>query len=72
MGKKVITIDLNPLSRTAKAAHVAIVDNVTRAMPALVDSVASLKGRSSLRKIAEGFDNDSNLSQSLNLIKEGI
>jgi 4-phosphopantoate--beta-alanine ligase len=72
MGKKVITIDLNPLSRTARASHVAIVDNVTRAMPALVDSVASLKGRSSLKKMVEGFDNDSNLSQSLTLIREGI
>jgi 4-phosphopantoate--beta-alanine ligase len=51
MGKKVITIDLNPLSRTARASHVAIVDNVIRAMPALVDSVASLKGRSSINKL---------------------
>lgn len=33
MGKKVITIDLNPLSRTARAADVTIVDNVVRAIP---------------------------------------
>ena len=31
MGKTVITIDLNPLSRTARAAHVTIVDELTRA-----------------------------------------
>ncbi len=72
MGKKVISIDLNPLSRTARASHVTIVDNMVRAMPALVDSVASLKGKSSIKKIAEGFDNDSNLSRSLTLIREGI
>ncbi|MEK6976246.1 MAG: phosphopantothenate/pantothenate synthetase [Candidatus Thermoplasmatota archaeon] len=35
MGKTVITIDLNPLSRTAKAADVTIVDELTRALPLL-------------------------------------
>ena len=33
VGKKVIAIDLNPLSRTAMAAHVTIVDELTRAVP---------------------------------------
>jgi len=33
MGKLVITIDLNPLSRTARNADVTIVDNVIRAIP---------------------------------------
>ncbi len=35
MGKAVVTIDLNPLSRTARAADVTIVDELTRALPAL-------------------------------------
>lgn len=35
MGKKVIAIDLNPLSRTAKKATVSIVDNILRAVPNL-------------------------------------
>ena len=35
-GKKIITFDLNPLSRTAQTANVTIVDNVTRAMKLLV------------------------------------
>lgn len=39
MGKTVITIDLNPLSRTAKAADVTIVDELTRAMPALATAL---------------------------------
>ena len=34
--KKIITFDLNPLSRTAKTADITIVDNVTRAMKLLV------------------------------------
>ncbi len=33
MGKRVLTIDLNPLSRTARNADVTIVDNVVRAIP---------------------------------------
>ncbi|MFA5332384.1 MAG: 4-phosphopantoate--beta-alanine ligase [Methanoregula sp.] len=33
MGKKVIAIDLNPLSRTAQTATVTVVDEVTRALP---------------------------------------
>jgi len=33
MGKTVIAVDLNPLSRTARAATVTIVDELTRALP---------------------------------------
>lgn len=36
MGKTVIAVDLNPLSRTARAADVTIVDNVVRALPAII------------------------------------
>ncbi len=35
-GKRVIAIDLNPLSRTAQMADVTIVDNIIRCMPLLV------------------------------------
>ena len=34
--KKIITFDLNPLSRTAQTADVTIIDNVTRAMKLLI------------------------------------
>lgn len=40
MGKTVITIDLNPLSRTARAADVTIVDELTRALKHLRDALA--------------------------------
>jgi len=33
LGKKVITIDLNPLSRTSQTATLPIIDEVTRALP---------------------------------------
>ncbi|HXW98858.1 MAG TPA: phosphopantothenate/pantothenate synthetase family protein, partial [Methanomicrobiales archaeon] len=35
MGKKVIAIDLNPLSRTARTYTLTIVDELTRALPAI-------------------------------------
>ena len=38
-GKTVITIDLNPLSRTARTAQITIVDNLTRCLPLLVQAV---------------------------------
>lgn len=73
MGKSVITVDLNPLSRTAKAANISIVDNLVRAMPALVQKAKALKGKDekTLRQLVELFDNDDNLSQSLDIIRSG-
>ena len=73
MGKNVITIDLNPLSRTAKAADITIVDNLVRAMPALVKEVKALKGKdeTALKKILAGFDNRKNLARSLKMIRSG-
>ncbi|AFU58047.1 putative pantothenate synthetase [Candidatus Nitrososphaera gargensis Ga9.2] len=69
MGKKVITIDLNPLSRTAKAAHITIVDNIVRAMPALAEAAHQLNGSKSLKRIVDGFDNKKNLRESLKIIR---
>ncbi len=43
MGKKVIAIDLNPLSRTAMTATLPIIDEVTRAVPAITDAYKNLK-----------------------------
>ena len=39
MGKDVVTVDLNPMSRTAKQASVTIIDNVVRAMPLLCQEI---------------------------------
>jgi len=50
MNKKVIAIDLNPLSRTSRAANITIVDNLVRAMPALVQAAHKLSGTASLKK----------------------
>lgn len=69
MNKTVITIDLNPLSRTSRAANITIVDNVVRAMPALVEAARKLRGTMSLKKITDNYDNSRNLQESLKIIK---
>lgn len=56
MGKTVIAVDLNPLSRTAVAADVTIVDEVTRALPLLA---AALRAPPPNRRAA--FSNAENL-----------
>lgn len=60
MGKTVIAIDLNPLSRTAIKASITIVDNVIRAIPLITSIARQLKGlpRETLREILEGYDNN--------------
>ena len=45
-GKKVIAIDLNPKSRTAKKADITIVDNAVRAYPLLEKEAKKLKHKS--------------------------
>lgn len=62
-GKMVIAVDLNPLSRTARAADITIVDNVIRALPLVARYCREMAGhdRSSLMAVAGGFDNDANL-----------
>jgi 4-phosphopantoate--beta-alanine ligase len=72
LNKTVITVDLNPLSRTSKAANITVVDNVVRAMPALVEAARELRGSKSLKKIIDNFDNKKNLRDSLKIIKGGL
>jgi len=69
-GKTVITIDLNPLSRTAQTSSITIVDNVVRTIPLMIKEVTTLKrySRKQLKEILDEFDNAKNISKSLNLI----
>ena len=69
-GKKIITFDLNPLSRTAQTADITIVDNVIRGMKILIDySRKNIKKKNILRI---KFDNKKNLSESINLVKKNL
>lgn len=71
MGKKTIAIDLNPLSRTARKAHVTIVDNVTRAVPLLTMEARALrkKTRRELARIIKKFKNKDNLGRAVAFIR---
>lgn len=74
MGKEVIAIDLNPLSRTAKTASVTIVDNVVRAVPNIEKWVKILKNRDKdeLISIVDSWDNNKMLKESLNFISRHL
>ena len=72
MGKKVIAVDLNPLSRTAQKASITIVDNIVRAAPKLIEAARKLKkeGKKKCEEIMANFDNQKNLNESLTLINK--
>ena len=66
MGKKVITFDLNPLSRTAKTADITIVDNVIRAINKLILECK----KSKIQKIP--YNNKKNLAGTVLEIKKNL
>lgn len=70
MGKTVIAIDLNPLSRTAQCASITIVDNITRALPNLSGFVEELESskKNALLELVNEFDNRRNLADAVNEI----
>ena len=74
MGKTVIAIDLNPLSRTARSANITIVDNVTRAIPNIEKFVKKLKNEdvALLKNIVNSWDNDKNLQDVLSFISKRL
>jgi 4-phosphopantoate--beta-alanine ligase len=74
MGKKVIAVDLNPLSRTAQKASITIVDNIVRAAPKLIEAARKLKkkGKKQCKEIMANFDNQKNLNESITLINEEL
>lgn len=74
MGKKVISVDLNPLSRTAIASNITIIDNIVRAIPNMVKISEQLvkKDKSYLLQQIKNFDNKENMHKSLVTIKKGI
>jgi 4-phosphopantoate---beta-alanine ligase len=74
MDKKVISVDLNPLSRTAIASNITIIDNIVRAIPNMVKISEQLvkKDKSYLLQLIKNFDNKENMHKSLVTIKKGI
>ena len=64
MGKTVIVVDLNPLSRSSKKASITIVDEITRVAKNMVNMIENHKDI----EINIGFDNLKNLQKSVNII----
>jgi 4-phosphopantoate---beta-alanine ligase len=72
INKKVITVDLNPLSRTALSSDITIVDNIVRVIPQLIECIKYHKKHSSendLKELIEGFDNLDGLKKALEVMK---
>jgi 4-phosphopantoate--beta-alanine ligase len=64
MGKTVIAIDLNPLSRTARRATLTIVDELTRAFPNITDACRTLSA-AERRRLQAILDNNYLLSEAI-------
>ena len=73
MGRQVLTVDLNPLSRTAQAATVTIVANVVRALPALIAAAERLGGETGQARadLIPAWDNAAALSEAEARIRSG-
>ena len=73
-GKKVIAIDLNPLSRTPKKADISIIDNVVRALPCIENYVSKMASYSvaRLEKILSEYDNRAVLAEAEQAIRRGL
>lgn len=69
-GKKVITFDLNPMSRTAQTADITIIDNVIRGMKILCDACKKLSKEDLEEKTK--FDNKKNLKKSILTIRKNL
>lgn len=74
MGKKVIAVDLNPLSRTSKTATITIVDNIVRAVPNMTALAKEMKGMTmmELGEIIEEYHNETTLSMALDDIERHL
>ncbi|MHA1509038.1 MAG: phosphopantothenate/pantothenate synthetase family protein, partial [Promethearchaeota archaeon] len=70
IGKKVIAVDLNPISRTSLWADITIVDNIIRTLPEMIRIAKKLKNakEKDLKDIIERFDNGKNIKSTLNTI----
>jgi 4-phosphopantoate--beta-alanine ligase len=74
LNKKIIAVDLNPISRTSLWADITIIDNVIRAIPEMIKIAKKLKNstQQQLNHIIANFNNKDNIRASLDLIIEYI
>ncbi len=63
LGKQVLVVDLNPLSRTARSATITIVDEVSRTLDLLSEALL-------MNPEPTDFDNSANLRAALQVMAE--
>lgn len=65
--KDVITVDLNPFSRTAKTSNITIVDNLTRVIPLMITQYIKMRtfSKHKLNQILDTYDNEKNLNYAI-------
>ena len=74
LGKAVIAVDLNPMSRTSRDASITVVDNVVRAVPRMIDRVLEIgcgRDERELRRDVDGYDHSAVLAAAESAIRSG-
>ncbi|MFW9923437.1 MAG: phosphopantothenate/pantothenate synthetase [Candidatus Thorarchaeota archaeon] len=74
MGKTVICVDLNPMSRTAVWSNITIVNHVRRAVNEMVSIADSLKNQSNDKflEIIKNYNNNDMLQKSISFMAERL
>jgi len=73
MGKVVISIDLNPLSRTSRKATVPISDEMSRALENIIRFVGELRGDDEATlKLIEQYDSERNRRETIEYICDAL
>ncbi len=74
MGKQVITVDLNPISRTSVWSNITIVNNIIRTIPEMISTAKELQkmNQKELLEIVNSFDNNKSLRESLEHISDRL
>ncbi len=73
-GKDVVSVDLNPLSRTARWSSVCIVNNIIRTLPEMIKMAKEMKSldQDALKDIISTYNHDMSLKESLFAISQYI
>jgi 4-phosphopantoate--beta-alanine ligase len=73
MGKRVIAIDLNPMSRTARTADITVVDELTEAVPLITGCAEEMSGdEAALAEALARYERDENLSAVMRTISTNL
>ncbi|MHA1923273.1 MAG: phosphopantothenate/pantothenate synthetase family protein, partial [Candidatus Heimdallarchaeota archaeon] len=74
MGKKVVTVDLNPMSRTAIWSNITIVNHVRRALQEMVELAGKLQNepKENLIQLIDKYDNNKMLQDSVQFMADRL